>query len=145
MAMGERISARFTVPLKWLLPLAALCLIGTSVAEDVAKGHYAVAGVFVFAAVVFLVFYKFLVFDLADEVHDEVGSLWVRRRGAEEQIPYENIRDVTFLSFARPPYVILQLVKPGAFGRQIFFLPSSAEPIEHLILRVKAARTKPAG
>ena len=140
--MDENIASRYVVIMKWLLPPVALFFIGIPVVELVAMGQYEIAGFLVFSAIVFLVCYKFLVFDLADEVYDEVTQLRIRRRKVWECIPYQDIEEVEFDSTPRTSNVVIRLKRPGAFGKQIVFVPTEVHYAEHVVLRAKAAQEK---
>jgi hypothetical protein len=92
---------------------------------------------------------KKLVFDLADEVWDDGGSLVVKNSGQEQRIALSDIKNVSHAPFINPPGVTLSLRRPTVFGDEITFsapvrlVPFSKSPvITDLIERVDLARSK---
>ena len=94
-------------------------------------------------------FFKKLLWDLADEVHDGGDFLLVRYRGEEENVPLSNIMNVSASMLVNPPRISLRLVKPGKLGSEIAISPTrrftlnpfaKSEVAENLIERVDKAR-----
>jgi len=90
------------------------------------------------------------VWSLMDEVFDGGDFLVVKKGGVEDQIPLENIADVSEAMYSRPPRVTLSLVTPGKFGSKIAFSPknpffllqsSSSPVVKDLTIRTERART----
>jgi hypothetical protein len=67
-----------------------------------------------------------LVFDLADEVHDEGDALRVRFGPEEERIAFANIINVDSSVMTNPPRITLTLREPGRFGKSVAFSPSQS-------------------
>ena len=98
-------------------------------------------------AVIFIVVFKKLIFDLVDEVWDAGDALVIRNKGREDWIDLADIMNVSYSPFINPPRVTLMLRRPSVFGEQISFaaparlVPFSTSPIiNELIRRVDAAR-----
>ena len=96
-------------------------------------------------------FFKNLLWDLADEVHDCGDSLLIRSGGQEETIPLSNIMNVNSSVQVNPPRVTLKLVVPSTFGNEITFVPARRfsfnpfakfEIVDDLIIRVDRARSQ---
>jgi hypothetical protein len=95
---------------------------------------------------------KKLVWDLADEVYDCGDFLFIKKSGIEERVELSNIMNVSASTNTNPQRITLRLVRPGQFGAEISFSPTtpfiSLNPfaknpiIEDLIIRVDQARTK---
>jgi hypothetical protein len=83
------------------------------------KGYLMLALLFVVA----LVCWWFFVADLADEVEDHGDWLLVRRGDVEEKVLLANIMQVKDSGRGDSPRIVLRLVNPGRFGRQIAFMP----------------------
>ena len=83
------------------------------------KGYLMLALLFVVAAVC----WWFFVADLADQVEDHGDSLLVRRGDVEEKVLLTNIMQVKDSGRGDSPRIVLRLVNPGRFGRQIAFIP----------------------
>jgi hypothetical protein len=100
--------------------------------------------------IIFFLGFRFMnkfVFDLADEVWDDGGTLLVKSRGQQERIPLSDIKNVSYTSSSNPPRVVLSLRRPTLLGDQIAFcapvslMPFSPSPlINELIERVDKAR-----
>lgn len=98
---------------------------------------------------------KFLVWDLVDEVLDDVDALIVRNRGTEQRIPLADILNVSFSMLVNPPRVTLSIggsSASGPFGGRVAFSPIKEfsfnpfkEPavVEDLIQRIHRARSSP--
>jgi hypothetical protein len=111
------------------------------------KGYLMLALLFVVAAVC----WWFFVADLADEVEDHGDSLLVRRGDVEEKVLLTNIMQVKDSGRGDSPRIVLRLIVPGKFGRQIAFMPkqeagwsfnpfAKTEVGKDLIERVQQAR-----
>jgi len=96
-------------------------------------------------------FFKNLLWDLADEVHDCGDSLLIRSGGQEETIPLSNIMNVNSSVQVNPPRVTLRLAVPSIFGNEITFVPARPfslnpfakfEIVDDLIIRVDRARSR---
>ena len=156
---AQIISSRSTFITKWLFPLAwfgfLLFFIGESLTSDLPQENLLFIIVPILMTVIGFFFFKALVWDLADAVYDHGTHLLVRRRGVEDQIPFENIMNVSSTPLMNPPRVTLRLVRPCAFGLHVSFSPKSSlfsfgfsaknAIAEQLIEKAYAARTKRAG
>jgi hypothetical protein len=111
------------------------------------KGYLMLALLFVVAAVG----WWFFVADLADEVEDHGDWLLVRRGDVEEKVLLTDIMLVKDSGRGDSPRIVLRLLKPGQFGRQIAFMPrrdvgwsfnpfAKTEVGEDLTERVRQAR-----
>lgn len=111
------------------------------------KGYLMLALLFVVAAVC----WWFFVADLADEVEDHGDWLLVRRGDVEEKVLLTDIMLVKDSGRGDSPRIVLRLLKPGGFGRQIAFMPrrdvgwsfnpfAKTEVGEELTERVRQAR-----
>jgi hypothetical protein len=96
----------------------------------------------------FFVMKKF-VWDLADEVYDDGGSLLVRFRSEEDRISLSNIMNVSASTNMNPPRITLRLARSGKFGADVSFSPVTGFTLnpfaknkvaEDLIVRVDQAR-----
>ncbi len=91
---------------------------------------------------------KRTVFDLVDGVFDTGdNALLVVSGSRKEQIPFSDIKNVSYTAYAKTPRVTLLLRRPSVFGTRISFLPPlrfipfSASPIiDDLIERIDVAR-----
>lgn len=93
------------------------------------------------------VFFKNLVWDLADEVYDEGESLLFLKGGKEQRVLLKDIINVSHAQMNSPERVILQLRYEGTIGKELVFNPPmrfnpfSKNPIvTELIERVDIAR-----
>ena len=100
-------------------------------------------------AVVGIVIFKKLIFDLVDEVWDEGDTLLIRNGDEEERIALRDIKNINYSPFINPPRVVLSMRYPTIFGEQIAFnppvrfVPFSTSPlINDLIDRVDRARQR---
>jgi hypothetical protein len=111
------------------------------------KGYLMLALLFVVAAVG----WWFFVADLADEVEDHGDWLLVRRGDVEEKVLLTDIMLVKDSGRGDSPRIVLRLLKPGRFGRQVAFMPrrdvgwsfnpfAKTEVGEDLTERVRQAR-----
>jgi hypothetical protein len=66
------------------------------------------------------------VWSLADAVYDCGDLLLVQRGKLSEQIPFDNIVDVSSSALSRPLMVTIHLAVPGGFGSKVAFVPSDA-------------------
>ena len=96
-----------------------------------------------------LFMFRKLARDIADEVRDGGGFLFVRNGSVEERIPYTNVMNVGFSRYGSPRKLTLRLRTPGKLGDEITFIPKTSFQInpfarnavaEALIKRVDAAR-----
>jgi hypothetical protein len=99
------------------------------------------------AVIGFFVF-KYLIFDLADEVIDEGDTLVVTRGRETDRIALKNIINVNH-SYMNPERITLQLRTPSIFGDKVTFCPPTRfwpftmHPVAvDLIRRIDAKRTR---
>ena len=105
----------------------------------------AIMGVFAY------LMFKFLLFDLVDEVIDEGDRLVIRNGPQTEHVSLANIMNVNSSVFINPPRITLMLRKPSAFGKNVSFMPPrrfsfkgifAPHPLaEDLIYRIDRQRT----
>ena len=137
-------------PRIWLGGVSIFLLIGLSqlLKKD---GFNAGNAIFVAGPAVMLVvgytLFRFMLFDLVDEVRDEGDSLIVRNNGVEEEIPITNIINVSYSGLQSPNRITLTLRDDSGFGKNIAFMPELRMiPFKHhpiatdLIERIDAAR-----
>src|SRR5690242_6127399 len=74
-------------------------------------------------AVFGFLFFRRLVWNLADEVLDGGDYLIVRKGGIEQRVPLANIMNVSGSTYVNPPRVTLRLVEPGPLGDEVAFMP----------------------
>lgn len=150
-----RISSRYTVFYKRILPTICFAVLvvfvigamigGKALADPmlvVVPLGIAVGGYFAF---------KYLAWDLVDEVFDHGDSLLVRNQGQEAIIGLSGIRRIRASTVLKPPRVTLELAVPSIFGSQITFTPVTRwslnpvplhdEFVRQLTARVDRART----
>jgi hypothetical protein len=104
----------------------------------------------VFMLVIFAIFYRKLICDLADEVRDGGSFLVVRRGAVEDRVQLSNVMNVSMSQFTNPPRLSLRLRTPGKFGDEVVFVPKMPSfqfnrfarnaVAENLIQRVDRAR-----
>jgi hypothetical protein len=101
----------------------------------------------IFMAVFAFVFFKKLLWDLADEVYDEGESLLFRKGGKEQRVLLKDIINISYAQMNSPERVVLQVRSDGAIGKELAFNPPtrfnpfSKNPIiTELIERVDRAR-----
>jgi hypothetical protein len=111
---------KYVFPFLWVAGMAYLA--GVAVVE----GRFSDALVPVLLAVVVLVFQRFLVSELADQVVDLGDHLVVKRGLQTERIPLSSIVEVTESVGVNPPAITLRLAKPSKFGRLVSFTPISS-------------------
>ena len=96
-------------------------------------------------------FFKKVIWVMADEVYDCGDSLLVRSQGQEAVIPLSNITNVNASMQVNPPRVTLRLAVLTIFGNEITFSPARSfslnpfakdDMIDDLIERVDQARTR---
>jgi len=93
-------------------------------------------------------FWKFLVRDLADEVHDAHEFLVVRKDGNEQHVPLADIESVRSSRVAKLPRISLKLTgasAKGTLGEEVEFSPANAEVAQELTARADRARRVRAG
>lgn len=104
------------------------------------------------AAVIGLIVFRKLVWDLADDVLDGGDHLLVRRGDIAERVALANVLNVSINQLSNPPRVSLRLFKPGRLGDTVVFIPRSAfrfnpfarNPVaESLLARVEQLRHAP--
>lgn len=104
------------------------------------------------AAVIGLLVFRRLVWDLADDVLDGGDHLLVRRGGVAERVSLANVLDVSVKPIANPLRVSLRLYRPGRLGDKVVFIPRSKfrfnplarKPVaESLVARVEQLRHAP--
>lgn len=78
-------------------------------------------------AVFGFVFFRKLLWNLADEVYDCGDFLLVKYRGEEVNVPLSNIMNVNASLLINPPRITLRLVRPVKFGTEIAFSPKCQE------------------
>jgi hypothetical protein len=81
-------------------------------------GYLALMVFAIFAAAVFWNHMR----NALDEVYDCDDSLLVRRDGREERIKLTSIKAVE-VAYRNPPFITLELDKPGRFGASVWFFP----------------------
>lgn len=157
--MSEQISSRFMFITKWLFPMFwfgfLILFIAQSVIHEGGESDVLFLAGPAFMAVIGFLFFRALVWDLADVVYDQGAHLLVRRGSVEDRISFENIMNVSSTPLMSPPRITLRLVKPSAFGTHVSFSPKSGPlgfsrfekiPIaEQLMERAYLARGKRAG
>jgi len=79
----------------------------------------------VFMAVAGLIFFRGLLWKLADSVSDHGDYLVVRRGGVEAKVPLANVMNVSASSFSNPKTISLRLIQPSTLGQEISFIPST--------------------
>lgn len=91
---------------------------------------------------------------IADRVIDHGDALTVVFGEEQETLAYRDIISATYLRFARPPRVILNLGRDSRFGSVLYFLPkrrwyalpfTSCPMVEELNERLKEAKRKSPG
>ena len=96
-------------------------------------------------------FFKKVIWVMADEVYDCGDSLLVRSQGQEAMIPLSNITNVDASMQVNPPRVTLRLAVLSIFGSEITFSPARSfslnpfakdDMIDDLIERVDQARSR---
>ena len=101
----------------------------------------------IFMAIFGFLFFKKLLWDLADEVYDEGESLLFRKNGKEQRVMLKDIINISYAQMSSPERVVLQVRSEGAIGKELAFNPPlrfnpfSKNPlITNLIGRVDRAR-----
>ena len=154
---GERLSgqawfARYVLPAVWLA-FMGVWLANAVVLLVQSKGSLAfpVLVPALLLVVVGALFYRKLVWELADEVVLRGDVLYVRRRGVEQRIRLAEVVNVEEWRWVNPRRVTLRLRTPGPFGVDVAFHPHldfqfnpfARHPVaEMLIERVDAARRR---
>lgn len=153
----RRLSSRLTflykrvIPTIWFGVIAAglfLPVVIPSAQPDVVGPPAAVYFAFaVLMGVGVYVFFKNLVFDLADVALDDGDTLVVKKGGRDDRIALSDIKNVNYTVWFQPPRVTLSLRKPSIFGEEVSFcppasfIPFSGHPVIYeWIERVDAAR-----
>ncbi|MBS0456952.1 MAG: hypothetical protein JSS44_06440 [Proteobacteria bacterium] len=103
-----------------------------------------------FVAVIVVVIYRKMIWDLADEVKDGGSYLLVRRGSIEVRVQLAEIINVSMSQYTNPPRLSLRLAKPCKLGDEIVFMPTrqglglnpfTRNPVaEDLMQRVDRAR-----
>ena len=156
--MTLQISSHLTFFSKWVVPLAwfggLAFVMGQAMVTDSAEADIFAVLIPVVMIVLGFLFFKTLLWDLADAVYDHGSYLQVRRGSVEDRISLDNVMNVSSTPMMNPPRVTLRLVKPCAFGTHVSFLPKSSllslgfstpRIAEQLIERAYAARGKRTG
>jgi len=93
------------------------------------------------------VFFKKIVWDLADEVYDRGDVLIFRKGGKEQQINLNNIINIDYASMGSPERVVIHVRTEGPIGKELAFnLPMRFNPfsknplVRELIERVDDAK-----
>ena len=101
----------------------------------------------IFMAVFGFIFFKKLLWDLADEVFDEGDSLLFRKGDKEQRVLLKDVINVSYAQMNSPERVVLQVRSDGAIGKELVFNPPirfkpfTKNPlITELIERVDRAR-----
>jgi hypothetical protein len=150
----ELLSSRMTFYFKRIFPVVWLGFLVVFVVIGGMNGAWDKDPVFfvvpVVMAVFGVIFFRMLLWTLADEVRDGGNFLAVRKGSVEERIPLADIINVGLSQFVNPRRLSLRLRKPGKLGDEIVFLPKQPalqfNPLarnavaESLIKRVDAAR-----
>jgi hypothetical protein len=68
-------------------------------------------------------FFKKLLWDLADEVYDEGDSLLFRKGGKEQRVYLKDIINISHTQMQSPEKVVLHLREEGAIGKELAFNP----------------------
>lgn len=131
----EKISSRQTFFVKRAFPalwfgFLMFFAILAAFAGDVAKDPAILAVPLVMAAVGFFIF-RFLAWDLMDEVLEGEDFLLVRRGGAEERMQLSSVMSVSISLFINPARISLRLRNPGKFGDKISFIPKMSTRLFH--------------
>ncbi|MCT8127414.1 hypothetical protein H1D31_15500 [Alishewanella sp. BS5-314] len=102
----------------------------------------------VFMAVFGFVFFKKLLWDLADEVYDEGDSLLFRKGGKEQRVYLKEIINISHTQMQSPEKVVIQLRSEGTIGKELAFNPpmrfnlfSKNPMVNELIERVDRAKS----
>jgi hypothetical protein len=149
-----RISSKSTFLIKKIVPLFWFGFLTVFVGSLVVEGR--VGDVFfvlvpLLMAIGGFVFFKFVVWNLADEVFDGGDYLLIRRGDRKVRIPLTGIMNVSSSTHSNPPRVTLRLVAASEFGTHVSFYPTTPftlnpfakNPVaEDLIVRVDLARRK---
>lgn len=134
-----RISSSLTVVNKWVFPAlwsGFLLFFMLSSWRDGAMAGEPVALLAPLAMLVAgLLVFRWLVWDLADAVHDHGSFLVVRRRGTEVQLPLQSIRQVRVSTLTSPQRITLRLDAPSPLGTEISFAPSSRLSLNPFVRR----------
>lgn len=153
----DRLSGNL-VFLRYVLPALWIVIVGTWIAQvgvmvlrsDYTRALGLLAPMAFFIAIAVL-FYRKLVWELADEVVLRGETLHVRRRGVEQRIRLADVVNVDCWKWVNPQRVTLRLRQPGPFGPDVAFAPRMAfhlnpfarHPVAELLIeRVDAARRK---
>jgi hypothetical protein len=154
----KRISSKRTFFYKRVFPIGwlgflALFMLGSSLASR--RTHTEVMPLLVLPVIMGVfgyLFFRKLLFDLADEVWDDGDALVVRNAGTEQRVPLRDIINIGYSSLSNPERVTLTLRDAGPLGREIPFIPLprplsfrwfSRNPIiDELIERVDQARRR---
>ncbi|HTI47519.1 MAG TPA: hypothetical protein VMB76_13250 [Casimicrobiaceae bacterium] len=151
------LSSRATFVHKRLLPIFWFGFIVVFVVMGVAQNDERQAfGLFVGPAVMAVfgfLFFRRLVWPLADEVLDGGDYLIVRKGGLEQRVPLANIMNVSGSMYINPPRVTLRLVEAGPLGDEVAFMPRRSfnlnpfarnKVVDDLMVRAYEARTRSA-
>jgi hypothetical protein len=76
-------------------------------------------------SVIPFVFFRKLLWNLADEVRDGGTFLVVRKGSVEDRVQLANVVNVNMSQFTNPKRLTLRLRTPGKFGDEIAFVPKS--------------------
>ncbi|MGN6113054.1 MAG: hypothetical protein ACTHOC_08620 [Luteimonas sp.] len=150
----EVLSSRMTFYFKRIFPVVWLGFLVVFVVIGGMSGAWDKDPVFfvvpALMAVFGVIFFRMLLWTLADEVRDGGNFLVVRKGSVEERIPLADIINVGLSQFVNPRRLSLRLRRPGKLGDEIVFLPKQPalqfNPLarnavaESLIKRVDAAR-----
>lgn len=147
----KKISSNSTWWFKWGMPSAFLAFLMLVVIMGWRQGgSIALLIAPIIMGGVMWVMLRQKLFDLVDEVWDQVDALVVRHRGIETRIDLSNITNITDMTTANWPRVTLHLRLPCQLGDSISFAPqgggsilSRGNPIALDLIRcVDAARQK---
>jgi len=100
-----------------------------------------------FMAIFGFIFFKKVLWDLADEVYDQGESLLFRKGGKEQKIYLKDIINISHAQMQSPERVVVQFRSEGAIGKELVFnLPmrfnlfSKSPIVSDLIDRVDRAK-----
>lgn len=77
----------------------------------------------IFMAVFGFIFFKKLLWDLADEVYDNGDSLLFRKGNKEQRVFLKDIVNISYTQMQSPERVVIQVRENGEIGKELVFNP----------------------